>query len=541
MQIYSNLFKFIQTLTFVRKFVLNSWLVLILLFFTNITGYSQEYPFYIDKTSAFTHPIFLNLPYIDETDDYYWGLFCEDSPWGPLPFYDAVVKFRKYDKNGNLLLTKVFDGPIADGTPDVHKIGDNYRVVLRAYDYDLGGFIYYSELYDGDFNLLEHTELPVYMGDWTFGLSTFLFGAWKTIGRETGHFYPFRYSAKNAVSMLVLYDENGFFKELKDIREKNFSSYYPEFYEDPIDLNDSTFMVATDRYEIYDHSWNLIDDSKKNTKFHPLSNKDIAYVPSKTGFFALWTFANFYPEGNKIGNMFWSYNKDIDIISTKNIIINYDRFMWPEYINIPRGGLYKTDDGMYSYILSYDQERCKCNEDTLRSFLTRMTFDEDFNVVCHKTFTYPGYRIRLGYITDAEDGRMLLTGIADSITYPVNTDLAYHPFFTYIPKNGCEIPWAKEIKEITLSVTNAPAFEGSISCYPNPAESEITFETDFFPPNRTLQIILFDIDGKQVKAEVWNGSKTTINLAGFAPGIYLYLITDEKGGFTSGKFVKPVK
>jgi|GEM_PF-6331061 len=509
----------------------------ILLFFTNLVGYSQEYPFYIDKTSAFTHPIFLNLPYIDETDDYYWGLFCEDSPKGPLPMYNAVVKFRKYDKIGNLLLSKIYEGPIADGTPDVYKIGNNYRIVLRAYDDDLGAYIYDSRLYDGDFNLLEQTELPVYTNDWDYRLSTFLFGAWKTIGRETGHFYPFRYSPNKAVSMLVLYDEKGYFKQLKDVREKDVNGYYPEFYEAPIDLDDSTFIVATDKYEIYDHSWNLIDDSKKNTKFSPLSNKDIAYVPSTTGFFALWAF-NYYREGNKIGNKFWSYDKNLDTIITKNIEINYDRFMWPEYINIPKGGLYKTDDGNYSYMLSYDQGRCYCDKDTLRSFLTRMIFDENFNVVCHETYTYPGYKIRLGYLTDSEDGRLLLTGIADSITYPFNSPVAYHPFFTYIPKNSCEIPWAEEIKEITLSVTNTPAFEGSISCYPNPAESEITFKTDFFPAHRTLQIILFDINGKQVKTKVWKGSSATINLTGFAPGTYLYLITDEAGGFTSGKFVK---
>lgn len=74
--------------------------------------------------------------------------------------------------------------------------------------------------------------------------------------------------------------------------------------------------------------------------------------------------------------------------------------------------------------------------------------------------------------------------------------------------------------------------------YPNPFVSSVRIEINSLPENGAL-FTLYDISGKQMKAERINSSLTNLSLNNLLPGVYSFNITDRKGQIIStGKLVK---
>jgi hypothetical protein len=89
--------------------------------------------------------------------------------------------------------------------------------------------------------------------------------------------------------------------------------------------------------------------------------------------------------------------------------------------------------------------------------------------------------------------------------------------------------------------TNAPAsvnevsYNGKVSTYPNPCTSQITFTTTV----NTLQYInVYDVTGRKVEQVEMKNGTTNVNTSVFAPGMYLYTLTDMNGSpLDRGKFM----
>ena len=72
--------------------------------------------------------------------------------------------------------------------------------------------------------------------------------------------------------------------------------------------------------------------------------------------------------------------------------------------------------------------------------------------------------------------------------------------------------------------------------FPNPGKNELKVRIAFQHPESVIQ--LFDMNGKQVLQQNISGQWGAVNTAFLVPGTYLYRISNDKGLFESGKWVK---
>lgn len=86
----------------------------------------------------------------------------------------------------------------------------------------------------------------------------------------------------------------------------------------------------------------------------------------------------------------------------------------------------------------------------------------------------------------------------------------------------------------TTGINELPFQSSSVNLYPNPATTAFTIESTA----KLQSIKLMDVLGKELLKQVENDNKTaTINMAGFAKGIYFISITDENNTVTNRKLV----
>ncbi|HXP52378.1 MAG TPA: T9SS type A sorting domain-containing protein [Bacteroidia bacterium] len=89
--------------------------------------------------------------------------------------------------------------------------------------------------------------------------------------------------------------------------------------------------------------------------------------------------------------------------------------------------------------------------------------------------------------------------------------------------------------------TTAPAginelsYNGKVSVFPNPCANQITFQTF----NNGLQYInIYDVAGRKVEQDVMKNGTNNVNTTSYAPGMYLYTMTDKNGNVVDrGKFM----
>ena len=101
---------------------------------------------------------------------------------------------------------------------------------------------------------------------------------------------------------------------------------------------------------------------------------------------------------------------------------------------------------------------------------------------------------------------------------------------TLIVTNGCGTDTITQV--IVVDGINVSAFANTVSIYPNPASGQfnISFE------NNSASIIkmeLFDLEGKLMQANQFSnikaGTVESVNVNGYAPGMYMLKLSDEKG------------
>ena len=73
--------------------------------------------------------------------------------------------------------------------------------------------------------------------------------------------------------------------------------------------------------------------------------------------------------------------------------------------------------------------------------------------------------------------------------------------------------------------------------YPNPAAGNVTFQIPNNIAVRNLQLSVFNVLGERMKDVVVQSGHTTISLAGYKPGTYLYSISNKDKTLNSGKFI----
>lgn len=501
---------------------------------------SQEYPIYIDKNTVFTWPQPLNNYFVDKANDGYITIFSQDGPKGPNPYFPTELKIKKLDSKGNPIAEKIIDKEWwSIITPDCRKIGNNYRLAIQYYGINNPNkIIYYTLLYDSSLNLLEKNEIIISDTSKCRTRSYWDIGTWKTIGDTTGHFLHLD-CTNSYYRLLAFYDKNGYYLGLKDstnIHKTNLT----KIFSPPFDINKGqNFVIAENNYNVYDYHWNLIDTMHENKlKNHDSDELRSSYIETSDGFIGL---DGFYPNVNVPGQSskkadLIKFDNQFNQIEKKSIVYTPDYYPFGWYPITPRGGLYKTDDGNFTFVTSLDKGFCGCSDDTLSSYITRVKFDKDFNILCHKEFRVLKQRLRFGYITDMQDGSMLITGIINPISIPYKR--TYHPFFAYIPKNSCDIPWAKEVYDLNVSINDVKLLPGKVSCFPSPAIDNITFSYDRYSSAYKLKIQIFNTNGNPVFNSDWSDKDLKVDLRHFHSGEYFYMVTSSDGSFASGKFIK---
>ncbi|MGZ4157728.1 MAG: T9SS type A sorting domain-containing protein [Bacteroidia bacterium] len=66
--------------------------------------------------------------------------------------------------------------------------------------------------------------------------------------------------------------------------------------------------------------------------------------------------------------------------------------------------------------------------------------------------------------------------------------------------------------------------KGSVSVYPNPAVNNVTFSST----ENASAVQIMDITGRAIGNYTMTGNKLTVGTTGFAPGIYIYNVVNEK-------------
>lgn len=79
---------------------------------------------------------------------------------------------------------------------------------------------------------------------------------------------------------------------------------------------------------------------------------------------------------------------------------------------------------------------------------------------------------------------------------------------------------------VATSTDEISALENSISIFPNPAEANVTFSIseNLLANNRNLELQIFDVNGRKVKAEFIQALQTVLDLSGLKSGMYFYVL-----------------
>jgi len=76
-----------------------------------------------------------------------------------------------------------------------------------------------------------------------------------------------------------------------------------------------------------------------------------------------------------------------------------------------------------------------------------------------------------------------------------------------------------------------------VKFYPNPATSIITFDFQSNTTDKTYNLQIFSFAGKKIQEVTKITPKTTVNLADFYRGVYIFQLRDNNGKLVdSGKF-----
>jgi hypothetical protein len=101
---------------------------------------------------------------------------------------------------------------------------------------------------------------------------------------------------------------------------------------------------------------------------------------------------------------------------------------------------------------------------------------------------------------------------------------------TLIVSNGCGVDTITQV--ILADGIGNSGFANTVNIYPNPASGQfnVSFEKNSSSP---VKMQLFDLEGKLLQSKqinnVKSGSVETINVEGYAPGMYMLKLSDEKG------------
>lgn len=87
---------------------------------------------------------------------------------------------------------------------------------------------------------------------------------------------------------------------------------------------------------------------------------------------------------------------------------------------------------------------------------------------------------------------------------------------------------------LTVGLKEAKVNASVISVFPNPASSSINFST---ANTEAYKVTVYDITGKTIATELFDDSKSKLNVSSFNDGIYLYTITGKNNQvLNTGKF-----
>ncbi|MCK9270572.1 MAG: T9SS type A sorting domain-containing protein [Bacteroidales bacterium] len=149
----------------------------------------------------------------------------------------------------------------------------------------------------------------------------------------------------------------------------------------------------------------------------------------------------------------------------------------------------------------------------------------------------------------------IMVGQADSLLQPrflhyIGGDAYYEAYYIIATRDGgcfvCAGKWSPEkyvYDLVFLKLNNEGLIVGDhppgiavkkALVYPNPVTDKIQVETAL--RNATLDI--YNISGVLKSSHDLNGTSTTIDLGCFAPGTYIYTITNNDGQVENGKFIK---
>lgn len=106
------------------------------------------------------------------------------------------------------------------------------------------------------------------------------------------------------------------------------------------------------------------------------------------------------------------------------------------------------------------------------------------------------------------------------------TGIGHYSFGDYkiLPRDANDISLVVGINELNTS---------NVAVYPNPANDQITFETD----NNGFNLTITDITGKVIYNQNVVSKKTTVNLNRFNAGVYFYTIANNNQVVTTDKFI----
>lgn len=87
-----------------------------------------------------------------------------------------------------------------------------------------------------------------------------------------------------------------------------------------------------------------------------------------------------------------------------------------------------------------------------------------------------------------------------------------------------------EVEDCNEDFIGNEASEVDLNVYPNPAQNQVTFETD---DQRASEIRIFDAKGGLVHQKAFDSEKVDVNVNGWSEGLYIYHLTGENGSILS--------
>jgi len=162
-------------------------------------------------------------------------------------------------------------------------------------------------------------------------------------------------------------------------------------------------------------------------------------------------------------------------------------------------------------------------------------YDHDLNVVWQRAYKFSGRSIFPYCICGTTDGGSLIVGqtISGKCSSETSDDVAnlrtdnnrsdWHDLYILKVNSNGEITAASEIIEAIPFLV-----------YPNPAGNSL--HLDISPDTKVGSISLYDLSGRIIKTQTI--SFETIDISGFAPGIYIMKVTLENGKVFEEKIVK---